>query len=70
MQTGLTTALDIGPNAASVSRLEHCQILEQRYNADNNHDYLDDLSRSAVYGQPLDEVKDQHDHEKCDQNAD
>ncbi len=53
-----------------VRRSEHGKIPQQRQDADNDDDGLDDLLGAPVEGKAVDEIKNQNDDEKGDQDAD
>src|SRR5690606_7874382 len=51
-------------------RLEHREIAQQREDADDDDDELDDLAHAAVDRQALHQIEDQDDDEEGDQDAD
>lgn len=64
------TASEWGDPAAARQVSEHGEIFEEGDNADQDDDDLYDLPDLAVERQPLDEVKDENDHQEGDQDAD
>ena len=63
-------ALPLPDLAGHARRLEHCDVFQQRNDADDDHDNLCDLLRAAVERHPSDEIKNQHDYQEGDQDAD
>lgn len=50
--------------------LEHSQIFQKRYDADDDDDQLCDLSHPTVDRQPLNQPEHEYDNQECDENAD
>ena len=50
--------------------LENGEVFQQRDDANNDDDNLNDLTRPAVDRQALNQIEDQDDHQKGDQNTD
>lgn len=54
----------------TIPALPDGEVRQERYDADNDNDDLNDLAHSAVYAQTLDQVQYENNNKKRDPNSD